>query len=82
MLFAIKHSNQIKYLNEGNTFKLSTSRYAEYANLINDKNVLFIDDTISRGQTIKEACSIIKDSYKPKSVSVLTLISPLDNVFK
>ena len=37
MLFAIKHSNQIKHLNEGNTFKLSTSRYAEYANLINDK---------------------------------------------
>lgn len=82
MLFAIKHNNQIKHLNEGNTFKLSISRYAEYANLINDKNVLLIDDTISRGQTIKETCSIIKYSYKPKSVSVLTLISPLDNVFK
>jgi len=59
------------------TLKLSTDRYAEYANVINDANVLIIDDTISRGQTVKEAVDIIKKSYAPKSITVLTLLSSL-----
>lgn len=59
------------------TLKLSDDKYAEYANVINGKNILIIDDTISRGQSIKEMVNIIKTSYSPKNISVLTLLSKL-----
>lgn len=59
------------------TLKASKDRYAEFANKINGQNVLIIDDTISRGQTIVEACNIIKESYAPKTMTVLTLLSQL-----
>ncbi len=59
------------------TLKLSDDRFAEFANKINGQDVLIIDDTISRGQSIKEACHIILESYAPKSVTVLTLLSKL-----
>ena len=55
------------------TLKLSDDRFAEFANKINDQDVLIIDDTISRGQSIKEACQIILESYAPKSITVLTI---------
>ena len=61
-----------------NTLKLSPDRYAKDSELINGQDVLIIDDTISRGQTIKEACRIINESYAPKSITVLTLLSKLD----
>jgi adenine/guanine phosphoribosyltransferase-like PRPP-binding protein len=35
------------------TLKASTDKYAQYANKINGQNILIIDDTISRGQTIQ-----------------------------
>ena len=57
------------------TLKLSDDRFAEFANKINDQDVLIIDDTISRGQSIKEACQIMLESYAPKSITVLTLLS-------
>ena len=60
------------------TLKLSDDRYARFANKINGQDILIIDDTISRGQTIKEACQIISDSYAPKSITVLTLLSKLN----
>ena len=60
------------------TFKMSTSRYAEYSNLINYNNVILLDDTISRGQSINDACKMIKMSYCPKSITVLTLMSKLN----
>ena len=59
---------------------MSISRYAEYANLINDKNVLLIDDTISRGQTIKEACSIIKEQKDSCVYSFFYLFDLLANL--
>lgn len=59
------------------TLKLSDDRFAEFANKINGQDVLIIDDTISRGQTIKEACQIMMESYAPKSITVLTLLSKL-----
>ena len=61
-----------------NTLKLSPDRYAKDSEIINGQDVLIIDDTISRGQTIKEACKIINESYFPKSITVLTLLSKLD----
>lgn len=60
------------------TFKVSTDRFAEFANKINGQNILIIDDTISRGQSIKEACKIMMESYAPKSITVLTLLSKLN----
>ena len=59
------------------TLKVSQDRFAEFANKINDQNILIIDDTISRGQSIREACKIIKESYAPKSITILTLLSKL-----
>ena len=59
------------------TLKVSSNKYAEYANDINDQNILIIDDTISRGQTIQEVCRIMMESYNPKSITVLTLLSRL-----
>lgn len=60
------------------TLKLSDDRFAEFANKINDQDVLIIDDTIGRGQSIKEACQIMLESYAPKSITVLTLLSKLN----
>ena len=60
------------------TLKFSDDRFAEFANKINDQDILIIDDTISRGQSIKEACQIILESYAPKSITVLTLLSKLN----
>lgn len=60
------------------TLKLSNDRFAEFANKINGQDILIIDDTISRGQSIKEACHIMMDSYAPKSITVLTLLSKLN----
>lgn len=60
------------------TLKLSDDRFAEFANKINDQDVLIIDDTISRGQSIKEACQIMLESYAPKSITVLTLLSKIN----
>ena len=54
------------------TLKLSDDRFAEFANKINGQDVLIIDDTISRGQSIKEACHIMMESYAPKSITVLS----------
>lgn len=59
------------------TLKLSDDRFAEFANKINGQDILIIDDTISRGQTVSEACRIMMESYSPKSVTVLTLLSKL-----
>lgn len=59
------------------TLKVSSDRFAEFANKINGQDILIIDDTISRGQTIKEACKIMLESYSPKSITVLTLLSKL-----
>ena len=57
------------------TLKLSDDKFAEFANKINGQDILIIDDTISRGQSIKEACQIMLESYAPKSITVLTLLS-------
>ena len=57
------------------TLKLSKDAAARYAKDIDGKDVLLIDDSISRGQTIKEACTIISENYEPKSITVLTLFS-------
>ena len=59
------------------TLKITPDRYAMDSKVINGQNILLIDDTISRGQTIKHACEILNESYGPKSITVLTLLSKL-----
>lgn len=71
----VKNSQMRNVLNR--TMKASPSSAAVYAKLINGEDVLIIDDTVSRGQTIREACEIIQDTYAPKSITVLTLLSKL-----
>ena len=61
-----------------NTLKVSPDRYAKDSKIINGQDILIIDDTISRGQSIKEACKIMMESYAPKSITVLTLLSKLN----
>ena len=61
-----------------NTLKVSPDRYAKDSKIINGQDILIIDDTISRGQSIKEACQIMLESYAPKSITVLTLSSKLN----
>ena len=58
-----------------NTLKVSEELRDIHANKINGRDVLVIDDTISRGQTIMEACLLLDECYSPKSITVLTLFS-------
>lgn len=59
------------------TLKNNDDLLAMDAAKITDHDVLIVDDTISRGQTIKEAVDVIKSCYHPKSITVLTLFSKL-----
>jgi len=40
----------------------------KYSELINDKDILIVDDSISQGNTIKEACNLIQSTFVPKSI--------------
>ena len=59
------------------TIKAVDECMGEYVAAINDKNVLIIDDSITLGNTISETCKIVADYFCPKSITVLTLFSPL-----
>ena len=48
-----------------------------YHTELNNKNILIIDDIISRGASIRESIKIIKQTYTPKSITILTLLSKL-----
>ena len=48
-----------------------------YHSELNNKDVLIIDDIISRGASIRESIKIIKQTYTPKSITILTLLSKL-----
>ena len=60
------------------TLVTSDDHYARFAKKITGQNILIIDDTISRGQTIQEACRIMQETYAPRSITVLTLLSKLN----
>lgn len=57
--------------------KLNDRLFYDASVKINGHNVLLIDDTISRGQSIKQAAKLVKDNFTPKTVTVLTLLSKL-----
>ena len=59
------------------TIKFSDEFYSEYVDAINDKNILIVDDSITNGQTLQNAYRIISTDYAPKTITILTLFSPL-----
>ena len=58
-------------------FKRHKIANAEMHTELNNKNILIIDDIISRGASIRESIKIIKQTYTPKSITILTLLSKL-----
>ena len=64
-----------KYITK--TMNDDDEKIIEYAPIINDKNILILDDTISSGTSISEACKNILNVFSPKSITVITLFSKL-----
>ena len=48
-----------------------------YSEMINDKDILILDDTISSGKTISDSVFAINETFKPKSITVITLFSKI-----
>ena len=55
----------------------STMKLSSNAKNIDGEHVIVIDDTMSQGKTLSEACQLLCGSYLPKSIVALTLFSPL-----
>lgn len=53
------------------TLKGSDSRYAETANKISGRHLLIIDNPLEKDQSIDQACSIIRRSYAPESITII-----------
>ena len=62
----------LKYLNF-----LTRNKNVDYVKAINNKNILVLDDIYSSGTTISQAVEAIKQSYDPKSITVVTLLSKI-----
>ena len=56
----------------GQTLKVSND-FGKYSEDINGNDILIIDDSISQENTIKYACDMIKTTFTPRSINVLTL---------
>jgi hypothetical protein len=48
-----------------------------YSEMINDKDILILDDTISSGKTISDSVYAINETFNPKSITVITLFSKI-----
>lgn len=55
------------------TLNQSDDEAARLMRYVNDKDVLLIEDSISKGQSIISVYNILRNSYLPKSISVLRL---------
>lgn len=61
------------------SMKLSkTPSIAHECKFINDCNVILLDDSISRGTSLKEAYSLLVQCYHPTNITGLTLFSSLN----
>ena len=58
-----------------NTLEIDKEYAFLYERYVNGKNVLIVDDSITYGQSIRNAIHAIAQAYVPKSVSVLTMFS-------
>lgn len=70
----IKDNKYRKYFK--NTMKYNN--IIDYNDLINNKKILILDDTISIGNTISEVCKNILDVFTPENITIITLFSPLN----
>ena len=48
----------------------------KYADVINDKDIVVFDDTVTTGKTLSESAEVIYQSFNPKTITFLTLFSP------
>ena len=62
-----------------NTLEIDKDYAFLYERYVNGKNVLIVDDSITYGQSIRNAIHAIAQAYVPKSVSVLTMFSQFWN---
>lgn len=82
--------NSFKKMGENFTFKFIPTYLRKYiknyynndldddiSDLINNKNIAILDDTVSSGKTISLFTENIKEIYTPKSMTVITLFSKL-----
>jgi len=79
---------QIKYINPPRLRAYFTKMYElnptdaeniKMAERVNGKDILVIDDTITSGSSLSQYVDFIKIHFTPKSITVLTLFSPLEN---
>ena len=71
----IKDLNLRKYIKKSSYSEIEKT--IEYADRINDKNILILDDTIASGSTISGVCQDIINEFTPKSITVITLFSKI-----
>ena len=62
-----------------NTLEIDKDYAFLYERYVNGKNVLIVDDSITYGQSIRNAIHAIAQAYVPKSVSILTMFSQFWN---
>ena len=58
-----------------NPISTKTQNAAQCAEYFNDKNVLILDDIIASGTTLSFCTQNVLDTYSPKSVTIVTLLS-------
>ncbi len=78
--FSFKYIKDIKlrkYITK--TMYSKDDTYIEYKDIINDKDILILDDTIGSGTTVSETCKQIIEVFSPKSITIITLFSKLDD---
>lgn len=63
----------VKYVKDIVTF--DKSKISDVAPMIDGKNVLILDDTISSGESISRCASNIIETFNPKKVTLVTLLS-------
>lgn len=59
------------------TMSLNPNSLGRYSDAINGKDILLLDDSITNGDSFREAIDIIKNYYSPHSITGLTISSPL-----
>lgn len=60
------------------SLKIADGHEYYMATRINGQHILVLDDTISQGKTLREVISLINEVFVPKSITILTLLSKLD----
>ena len=65
--------NVLRFVKEPISTK--TQNAAQCAEYFNDKDVLILDDIIASGTTLSFCAQNVLDTYSPKSVTIVTLLS-------